>query len=134
MRYLAIIIAFLLPIIYNAQAHLGVTVAELKQMYPSNTLEPGTSGDGVRYVTTRMNLGDFCYYFKEGSNRTSLCLQLPSNMVNLNTQVEIYNKKCAVTSKKTWTAYLEGGNMMYIKLEYDDELQVYKFIYSGHEI
>jgi hypothetical protein len=124
------IIVILFSLKITAQAHLGASLADIKEIHPYNTFTTSYTDDGTKYVTTEMPLGVFAYYFDE-NGLSNMCVQIPSSMVNLNTQVEIYNKKYVITSKTSWTAYLEGGGMMYIKLVYSDENKLYSFIYTS---
>ena len=123
----------LVPVLSKAQAHLGSTLSEIKALHPENDFEIDYTKSGIKYASTDMALGTFIYYFDGTTGLSYLCVQIPSNLTNLNTQVEIYNKKYVVTSKTSWTAYLEGGSIMYIKLKYEEEYKLYSFIYSSTE-
>lgn len=130
MKKLIIILVFLLPFSGYTQAHLGATIYEIKAMHPDNSWEVNYADDGTKYISTDMTLGYFAYFLdKEGL--TSFCIQIPFNLVCLNTQIEIYNKKYVITSKTSWTAYLEGGGIMNISLDYNDEKDFYCFYYTS---
>jgi hypothetical protein len=45
--------------------------------------------------------------------------------------VEIYNKKYVIISENSWKAYLEGGGMLKINLEYNEKQKIYIFYYSN---
>ncbi len=120
----------MLTLCVQAQAHLGATVSEIKAFHPDNMFTVGYTDDGTKYISTEMPLGLFAYYFNE-QGISYMCVQIPSSMINLNTQVEIYNKKYVITSKTSWTAYLEGGGMLYISLIYDDTNSNYFFLYAN---
>ncbi|MBK7443098.1 MAG: hypothetical protein IPI65_16765 [Bacteroidetes bacterium] len=131
MKTIKLLITLLLfPVAINAQAHLGLTETEIKALYPYNTWVSDYATDGTKYISSDMLYGNFVYYF-DSNGLSEYCLQIPSSMVNLNTQVQIYNQKYVITSTSSWTAYLEGGNIMYIRLKYDSQYELYSFQYSA---
>lgn len=124
-----LLVALQLSFLCSAQAHLGSTEAEIKALHPDNTWTVDFANDGTKYISSEMALGTFVYYFDEETGVSEYCIQLPSSMTNLNTQVQIYNEKYVITSTTSWTAYLEGGAIMYIRLYYDNAYQLYAFQY-----
>jgi hypothetical protein len=135
MRLFSLLI-FLPLLIYTnckGQAHLGSTETEIRNLHPDNTFSVGYANNGQRYIYTKMAFGVFSYYFDSTTNLSVKCLQIPNNLTDLNTQVQIYNQKYVITSKTSWTAYLEGGGIMYIKLIYSDEYKLYEFIYTNDQ-
>ncbi len=128
---LIIAICFLSPIISKAQAHLGSTLSEIKSKYPDKNFKINVTNDGQKYTTAKMGLGEFVYYFDKETNLSNLVIQIPNNMTALNTQVEIYNKKYVIVSEVSWKAYLEGGGIMYIDLQYNKDLDSYIFYYTN---
>lgn len=114
-----------------SQAHLGSSLETIKKMHPDNTFKPNFTTAGVKYVTTDMNLGLFAYYFNS-KGLTDMCVQIPYDMKCLNAQVEIYNKKYVIVNEKSWKAYLDGGYIMKIELEYDSDNEVYSFVYTDN--
>ena len=121
----------MLPIIGKAQAHLGVTLAEIKTQYLDKVFSIDSTTDGIKYASAAMPLGRFIYYFDKDTGLTDFCVQIPLDMTALNTQVEIYNKKYVIISETSWKAYLEGGGLMKIKLKYDENNKSYYFSYSN---
>lgn len=134
MKKFIIFFIILSPFLSLSQAHLGSSLAQIKALHPKNTFEIDYTTNGIKYALTEMVLGTFIYYFDGETGLSNFCIQIPSNMTNLNTQVEIYNKKYVINSKTSWTAYLEGGGLMYIKLKYDGENKIYTFVYSSLEL
>ena len=131
MKHLTFALIILLPLFGKAQAHLGATATEIKSNYPEKIFESGITSKGDRYLYTDMDLGTFYFCFDEQTGLTDMCLQIPKNMIALNTQVEIYNKKYVILSETSWKAYLEDGGMINIKLSYSEELKTYMFIYTS---
>jgi len=134
MKNIILLIVLLIPNLSKSQAHLSATLSDIQSMHPDKVFKSGITDDGTKYTSTEMVLGTFIYYFDGTTDLSYLCIQIPSNMTNLNTQVEIYNKKYVITSKTSWTAYLEGGGMMYIRLKYSEEDKMYLFYYASTEI
>lgn len=131
MKNFIFISMFMLPFFVSAQAHLGVSISEIKAMHPENTWKTSYANDGTKYISTDMPLGYFAYFIDNSKGLTNLCMQIPFNMVCLNTQIEIYNKKYVITSKTSWNAYLEGGTIMKISLDYNEDDETYCFYYSS---
>lgn len=131
MKKLIFALIVLFPLVGKAQAHLGVSLAELKEKYPAKTFTTAYTDDGTKYVSAEMLLGTFVYYFDKENGLTYFCIQIPNNMTDLNTQVEIYNKKYVIISETSWKAYLEGGGLMRINLVYDEENKSYYFRYTN---
>ena len=129
MKFFIFLILSSLQIGLKAQAHLGVSLNDLKIMYPNKYFNVSFSDDGTKYITTQMPLGSFSYYFNSQTGLTESCIQIPNNLTDLNTQVEIYNKKYVIVSEIAWKAYLEGGGMMKILLKYNEEYKLYAFHY-----
>ena len=123
-------LTLLFPLLGKAQAHLGSTLADLKEFHPDKTFEIDYTTTGTKYAKASMPLGTFVYYFNS-EGITVKCLQFPDNMTALNTQVEIYNKKYVIISEKSWKAYLEGGGLLKINLEYNEEEKFYVFHYTN---
>ncbi|MDB5110358.1 MAG: hypothetical protein JWR67_1472 [Mucilaginibacter sp.] len=117
----------------SAQAHLGITELEIRNSHSDLIFKSSTTTSGSHFIYANMSLGTFFYYFDKSTGLADHCIQIPNDLTSLNTQVEIYNKKYVVTSKKSWTAYLEGDGMMYIKLLYLTEQKTYYFTYKNIE-
>ncbi|MDB5061117.1 MAG: hypothetical protein JWP67_960 [Mucilaginibacter sp.] len=115
----------------SAQAHMGITELEITNLHSDLIFKSSTTTTGIHYIYANMSLGTFFYYFNKSTGLTDNCIQIPNDLTSLNTQVGIYNKKYVVTSPKSWTAYLEGGAMMYIKLLYLTEQKTYYFTYKN---
>lgn len=130
MKRLLFLIVVLIPILSNAQAHLGSTEKEIKELHPDKTFKIEYTDDGVKYISTFMYYGTFVYYFDNETGLTNSCMQIIEEMTALNGQVEAYNKKYVIVSKSQWRAYLEGGAIMEITLEYNEEHKLYVFNYS----
>lgn len=130
MKTALLITLLTLSFLANAQAHLGATLSELRDRYPDKYFSIDYTNDGTKYTTADQPLGTFVYYFDPDTWITTLCIQIPNNMVALNTQVEIYNNKYVVISETKWKAYLEGGGVMNIDLIYNDSFESYIFVYT----
>jgi len=119
-----------LPLISNAQAHLGESFSGLKTRYPDKYFIIEYTDEGTKYTSVEFNLGIFIYYFDKATNLTNACIQIPHSITALNAQVEIYNNKYVIVSETSWKAYLEGGGIMNINLTYESEYDLYVFYYS----
>jgi hypothetical protein len=128
---LKITVIMLLPTIVKSQAHVGSTLSDIKGMHSDKTFTTNYTKDGEKYAYTDMPLGTFYYYFDNETSLSYLCIQIPNDMKALNTQVEIYNTKYVIISETSWKAYLEGGGMLKINLEYNEEQKMYLFYYSN---
>ena len=114
------------------QAHLGSTEYEIKARYPGKKWTVNyTTKSGVKYITADMVYGSFSYYFDKDTKLSDYCIQIPFNNVTMNGQIEAYNNKYVITSDTSWTAYLDEGGIMYIKLNYDTETKLSFFSYSN---
>ena len=131
MKNLIFALILMFPLIGNAQAHLGSTEKEIRNLYPDKIFEVGYTDDGQKYISAFMIYGTFVYYFDKESGHSNLCIQVIDNMIYLNGQVEIYNKKYVIVSDTEWKAYLEGGGLLKIKLEYNAENKIYVFYYTS---
>jgi len=130
MKKIAIILCVFFAFTAKGQAHLGSPESEIKNLHSENSWKSGTTNDGTKYIYTDFNYGTFYYYFDSETKLSKLCIQYPFNVVRLNGQVEAYNKKYVITSDTSWTAYLEDGGIMYIKLMYNKESKISYFTYS----
>lgn len=115
----------------SAQAHMGITESEITNLHSDLIFKSSTTTAGIHYIYVNMSLGTFFYYFNKNTGLTDYCIQIPNDLASLNTQIGIYNKKYVTTSPRSWTAYLEGGGMMYIKLSYLTEQKKYYFEYKN---
>lgn len=120
----------MLPTLGFAQAHLGSTLTDIKAQHPDKVFTVKFTDDGRKYAFASMYFGTFYYYFDKETGLSNFCMQVPDNMNALNAQVEAYNKKYVIVSETSWKAYLEGGGLMKIKLEYDKEYDLYVFYYT----
>jgi len=114
----------------NGQAHLGSTENKIRNIYPDKTWTAKYADNGKRYISADMQYGNFTYYFDKETKLSDFCIQIPFSIATLNGQVEAYNKKYVITSDTSWTAYLEEGGILYIKLVYSEELKASYFTYS----
>ncbi len=113
-----------------AQAHLGISEHEIKNMYPEKVFESGyTKTTKQRFIYANFDLGTFYYYF-DSTLTCNYCVQVPSSLTNMNTQAQIYNGKYTINSPRSWTAYLDKGGILSIKLEYLEDLKLSVFEYS----
>ena len=133
MKTLYLLLIALLPVISNAQAHLGSTLTEIKEMYPGKRFNIDYADNGTKYASASMPLGTFVYYFEKESGNSRFCLQIPDDMKALNAQVEIYNNKYVIESETSWKAYLDGGGIMRINLSYNKDYKTYLFMYTQME-
>lgn len=128
----------LLPIVFivntflvKAQAHLGMSEKEIKAIYPNNLFTLKVEPDGERFIYSNFDQGCFYYYFDKTTELSYLCTQRPLNVVKMNGQIEIYNKNYVITSPKSWTAYFDNGEIMYIQLNFMSEKHISYFSYSA---
>jgi hypothetical protein len=130
MKKLIFILILVLPFLGKAQAHLGVTLASIKELYPDKKFKVWSyNGDSSRCASTDMSYGNFTYYF--GNDGLSfMCTLVPKSLTALNAQVENYNKKYVILSETSWKAYLEQGEIMKINLEYMKEQKENVFFYT----
>lgn len=131
MKKLIFAFIVMLPFVGKAQAHLGVTLAELKAIHTDKVFTVKYTDDGQKYAYTDMYYGTFYYYFDKETGLSNFCMQIPDNMTALNAQVESYNKKYVILSETSWKAYLEGGGLMNINLQYNKEYDLYVFYYTS---
>jgi len=130
MKTLIITLVNLLPLISNGQAHLGSTLSDIKGFYPEKEFSVEYTDDGTKIASAEMPFGTFYYVFNRETGFSDMCLQIPDDMEALNAQVEIYNRKYVIVSERSWKAYLEGGGIMKIDLEYDEDMKYYLFLYT----
>ena len=121
----------LVPFIAKSQAHVGATLSDIKALHNDKIFTTDYTKDGTKYAYAEMQLGIFYYYFDNSTSLSYLCVQIPYDMKSLNNQVEIYNRKYVIVSETSWKAYLEGGGMLKINLEYNEEKKLYIFYYSN---
>ena len=130
MKKLIIIALFMFPLLGKAQARLGSTLEEIKTEFSDKEFTYGVTDDGEKYIFTNMKYGSFLYYFDKETNKCDLCAQIPFTSVSLSEQIEIYNNKYVVVTEKSWKAYLEGGSVINIVLDYDEEDKFYVIFYK----
>lgn len=130
MRRIFFTLVVVLPLLGKAQAHLGSTLADIKSLHTDKVFTIKYTNDGQKYAYTNMYYGTFYYYFDKETGLSNFCMQIPDNMTALNAQIETYNKKYVIVSETSWKAYLEGGGLMKIRLEYNKENDVYVFYYT----
>ena len=129
MKNLLLLLLISIPTFSSAQAHLFSSESEIKKLYPDKTFEIGYSEDGEKYIHTFMKYGTFFYYFDQESGLSNFCMQIIEEIPNLNGQVEAYNNQYVIISDNKWKAYLNGGGIININLEYNKEHEVYVFYY-----
>lgn len=130
MKKIKLILVLLLPFIGLAQAHLGISLNELKELHKDKIFKIDFTDEGIKYATAEMLYGEFTYYFSNEDGLTYRCIQIPNNMIALNTLVENYNGKYVILSETSWKAYLEGGGIMKIDLIFDEVYKAYYFTYG----
>ena len=119
------------PILTSAQAHLGSSESEIKEMHPDKTFETDYTDEGQKYISAFMVYGTFVYYFDEETGLSNSCIQIIEKMPYLNGQVEAYNKKYVILSETKWKAYLEGGGILNIELSWSEKYKLYSFAYTN---
>ncbi len=129
MKKILLCVIFLLPFFGYSQAHLGISLTELKELHNDKTFKINFTDDGTKYASAEMPFGEFSYYFGKEDGLTFRCIQIPDNMTALNAQVENYNKKYVIVSETSWKAYLDGGGIMKINLVYNEEYKAYYFTF-----
>ena len=129
--FLLVASTMLVPFISKSQAHVGATLSDIKALHNDKIFTTDYTKDGTKYAYAEMQLGIFYYYFDNSTSLSYLCVQIPYDMKSLNNQVEIYNRKYVIVSETSWKAYLEGGGMLKINLEYNEEKKLYIFYYSN---
>ena len=130
MKKLLYFLIVFLPIMNFAQAHLGTSEKEIRNLHSDKKFEIGYNNSGEKYISTFMYYGTFIYYFDKETGLSNYCVQIVNEMTYLNGQVEAYNKKYVIVSDTEWKAYLEGGSILKIKLSYNEEYKFYVFNYS----
>lgn len=130
MKKLILLLIMILPIFNNAQAHLGISEKEIRDLHSDKTFKIGYTDDGQKYISSFMIFGTFVYYFDTETKLSNFCIQIVNEMPYLNGQVEAYNKKYVIVSDSEWKAYLEGGNILQINLSFDEEYKFYVFKYT----
>ena len=131
MIYKVLIIAFLvLNIKAYSQACLGYHEDYIRAKYPYNVWYSGYINDGSRYISSVMTFGTFYYFFNSNTGECYLCTQVPFNQNTLNTIVQDYNNTYVITSDTSWSAYLDNGVIMYIKLIWVEADQKSVFYYT----
>jgi hypothetical protein len=131
MKKLIFALIIMLPLIAKAQAHLGSTLSEIKAMHPDKVFTVKYTDDGQKYAYTDMYYGTFYYYFDKETGLSNFSMQIPESITALNAQVESYNNKYVILSETSWKAYLEGGGLMKINLQYNKEYDLYVFYYTS---
>jgi hypothetical protein len=131
MKKILITILLALPILCNAQAHLGESLSGLRKRYPGEEIKIDYTKDGTKYALMAHDYGTFAYYFNNSGTLTDYCIQIPYNQKALSAQIEIYNDKYVIISKRNWKAYLEGGAVLDIILTYDEDMKNYIFHYRN---
>jgi hypothetical protein len=131
MKKVVIILYVFFSITAKGQAHLGSTESSIKELHPENKWKTGYTDKGRKYISSDMIYGNFTYYFDKETGLSDYNIQIPFNLVTMNGQVEAYNKKYVITSDTSWTAYLEDGGMIYIRLIYSNENKIRYFTYSS---
>jgi beta-glucosidase/6-phospho-beta-glucosidase/beta-galactosidase len=126
-------ILFFVPVFLNAQAHLGSTEQEIRGFHTDKYFKTDYTTDGIKYISTDFDFGTFYYYFNSQTSLTDLCIQIPKNSGAINAQAEIYNKKYTINSTTSWTAYLDDGGIISIKLQYNTQYKISVFIYKSGE-
>lgn len=131
MKKLAII--FFLFFTFNAkgQAHLSSSESSIRAIHSDKIFTTGYTDEGNKYISTDMVYGSFTYYFGKENGLSYYNIQIPFNPATMNGQVESYNNKYVITSDTSWTAYLETGGMIYIKLIYNENSNIRYFSYSN---
>ena len=130
MKKVFFLLIIIFPILCNAQAHLGSTEKDIRDLHSDKTFEIGYTDDGVKYISAFMKFGTFVYYFDKDTKLSNICIQIVDELPYLNGQVEAYNKKYVIVSDSEWKAYLEGGNILKINLSYNDKNKFYVFKYT----
>lgn len=130
MKVMAFTICLLIASAVNGQAHLGASELDIRREHPNNKWKTDFTNKGVKYISSDMIYGNFVYYFDKETGLSDLNIQIPFSQASMNGQVEAYNKKYVITSDTSWTAYLEDGGIIYIKLVYNEELKIRYFTYS----
>ena len=131
MKKIAIILCAFFTITAKGQVHLEVTESSIRELHPDKKWTTSYTDKGVKYISSDMTYGSFTYYFDKESGLSDFNIQIPFNLVTMNGQVEAYNKKYVITSDTSWTAYLENGGMIYMKLIYSEENKLRYFTYSS---
>lgn len=121
----------MMPLFCMSQAHLGSTESEIESEHSDKIFNTGHTSSGKKYIYTDFDYGTIFYYINDTTHVSDLCIQRPKDMAAVNTLVQLYNNKYVITSRVTWTAYLEGGGIMYITLKYIDDDKIYVFGYSS---
>ena len=131
MKKILMCLCVLISIYAKGQANIGETEYGIRQYFSDKKWSTGYTDEGVKYISSDMTYGNFSYYFDKESGLSYLNIQIPFSILTTNGQVEAYNKKYVITSATSWTAYLEDGGMIYIRLLYSEKNKLRYFTYSN---
>ena len=76
MKKLLFLLIIVLPILSNAQAHLGSTEKEIRDLHSDKTFEIGYTDNGEKYISSFMYFGTFVYYFDKETKLSNFCIQI----------------------------------------------------------
>lgn len=129
-RVCTLVAIALLPLLSHAQAHLDASEAAIREQHPNNLFKSDYANDGNKYIYTKFDYGLFVYYL-DSTGISYRCVQVPYNAACINAQAEIYNKKYTRNSDTSWTAYLEDGGILHIRLDYREDYKTSIFVYTS---
>lgn len=117
-----------------ALVQLRATEKEIRSMFPYVSFEYHNSDNGTPYLERRWDDEWFCYYFSKETGDCFEVFEQPTTQGRINQLAEIYNKKYAITSERSWTAYLDGGRIQYIKMVYIEATGKFAFTYRTDDV
>lgn len=115
-----------------AVVQLNATQKEIRSMFPSVRFDNFASNNGTPVLERAYNDEYIFYYFDEDGNCFEVFEQ-PTTQGRVNQLAELYNKKYVITSNRSWTAYLDGGAINYIKMIYIKDTGKFAFTYRNDD-
>ena len=122
MKKLLIVLLIMFAFFANSQVRLGYTSYEIKKEYSAlgYTVNSGYGDDG--YLFYSINFSDVvCFYSFGKDDICTMCIILPKTSERVNGLSEKYNSKYTIISDSHWKAYMEGGSIADITLQYTKE-------------
>lgn len=125
-----IVLLLMLPLLGRAQAHIGLTDSQIRAEHSSITFTQGSTEEGVPFIISDLELGEFYYYF-DINGYCDFVIQVPYTMKSVNGITELYNKKYVIINDREWKAYLDDGSIIYVLLQYNVNLKSWIFAYNN---
>lgn len=132
MKKLILLLLALLPYVSNAQSLFGYSPAEIKAKWPTEQFtydKWGENKDLIMMSFIKDNMG-IAYFFNK-DNESVVTSVSPLTQGQLQTLVELYNKRYVIINTTTWRFY-DSGSVYLCKLTQTDNGK-YHFIWKIEE-